>query len=89
MAKRGKRLWIKQALGTKRRYKGLGPHHKKAYRVEPLHKGALHRALGVPEHQTIPLELVRKAAKAPGKLGQQARLALTLRKMPHPTRHRY
>ena len=84
-----KKPWIKQALGVKRRHRGLGPHHKKASRVEALHKGALHRALGVPEHETIPLALVQRAAKAPGKLGRQARLALTLRKLPHSTRHRY
>jgi hypothetical protein len=43
-------------------------------------KGALHRALGVPEGEDIPLAKLTKAAKAKGKLGRQARLALTARK---------
>lgn len=42
-------------------------------------RGALHRQLGVPEGKKIPLTTLRKAAKAPGKLGRRARLALTLR----------
>jgi hypothetical protein len=41
-------------------------------------KGGLHRSLGVPEGQTIPPERIRAAAKRPGKVGAQARLALTL-----------
>lgn len=45
------------------------------------HRGALHRALGVPLGQRLPLSLVRRAARAPGKLGRRARLALTLRKL--------
>ena len=44
-------------------------------------KGALHRALGVPEGKTIPKSKVAAAAKAPGKLGKEARLAQTLGKM--------
>jgi hypothetical protein len=35
--------------------------------------------LGVPVGEKIPLTLLRKASKAVGKLGQRARLALTLR----------
>lgn len=42
-------------------------------------KGALHRALGVPEGQKIPDAKVAKAAKAGGKLGKEARLAQTLK----------
>ena len=45
------------------------------------HPGALHRALGVPQGQKIPVKRVRTAAKKGGKLGARARLALTLRKM--------
>jgi hypothetical protein len=41
--------------------------------------GTLHRELRVPLGQKLPLPLLRKASKAPGKLGRRARLALTLR----------
>lgn len=43
--------------------------------------GALHKELGVPEGKKIPKKMLDKAAKAPGKLGQRARLAETLGKM--------
>lgn len=43
--------------------------------------GALRKSLGVPEGQTIPAKKLSKAAKAPGKMGQRARLAQTLKKM--------
>ena len=43
--------------------------------------GALHKDLGVPEGKKIPAKKLAKAAKAPGKLGQRARLAETLKKM--------
>lgn len=43
--------------------------------------GALHKELGVPEGKPIPKAMLDKAAKAPGKLGQRARLAETLRSM--------
>lgn len=43
--------------------------------------GALRSALGVKEGKTIPAKKLAKAAKAPGKLGQRARLAETLKKM--------
>jgi hypothetical protein len=41
--------------------------------------GALHKELGVPEGKKIPAKKLAKAAKAPGKLGQRARLAETLK----------
>lgn len=41
--------------------------------------GALHRQLGIPEGKPIPQKMLDKAAKAPGKLGQRARLAKTLK----------
>ena len=41
--------------------------------------GALRSALGVKEGKTIPAKKLAKAAKAPGKMGQRARLAQTLR----------
>lgn len=44
-------------------------------------KGALHRQLGIPEGETIPLSLLRDASKEPGLLGQRARFALNLRKV--------
>jgi hypothetical protein len=43
--------------------------------------GALHKALGVPQGEKIPVSKVQSAAKKGGKLGQRARLAMTLRKM--------
>lgn len=44
-------------------------------------KGALRKTLGAKKGQNIPLSKVKKAAKAKGKLGKRARLALTLRKL--------
>lgn len=41
--------------------------------------GALRKSLGVKEGATIPAKKLAKAAKAPGKLGQRARLAQTLK----------
>jgi hypothetical protein len=43
--------------------------------------GVLHKELGIPEGKKIPKKTLEKAAKAPGKLGQRARLAKTLGKM--------
>ena len=42
---------------------------------------ALRSALGVKEGKTIPAKKLAKAAKAPGKMGQRARLAQTLKKL--------
>jgi hypothetical protein len=42
------------------------------------HPGALHKELGIPAGQKIPQKTLEKAAQAPGKLGQRARLAETL-----------
>jgi len=44
-----------------------------------LKKGALHRQLGVPEDEKIPVSMMEEAAKAGGKLGQRARFAMTMR----------
>lgn len=44
-------------------------------------KGALRKQLGVKEGETIPVAKLRAAAKKGGKLGQRARLAITLRKL--------
>ena len=43
--------------------------------------GALRKALGVKKGEKIPAEKLAKAAKAPGKMGQRARLAQLLKKM--------
>lgn len=41
--------------------------------------GALRKSLGVKSSEKIPAGKLAKAAKAPGKLGQRARLAQTLK----------
>ena len=41
--------------------------------------GALHKQLGVPAGKKIPAGKLAAAAKKPGKLGQRARLAQTLK----------
>jgi hypothetical protein len=43
--------------------------------------GALRESLGVKKGETIPAKKLAKAAKAPGKMGQRARLAQTLKGM--------
>ena len=43
--------------------------------------GALKKSLGVKGDKPIPASKLAKAAKAPGKMGQRARLAQTLKKM--------
>ena len=43
--------------------------------------GALRAQLGAKKGEPIPAKKLAKAAKAPGKLGQRARLAQTLKKM--------
>ena len=45
------------------------------------HPGALRKKLGVKEGKTIPAKKLAAAAKKPGKLGQRARLAETLKGM--------
>ena len=55
--------------------------HGKWIQAAIQHPGALHRQLGVPQGQKIPAKKLAKAVKAPGKLGQRARLAETLRGM--------
>jgi hypothetical protein len=41
--------------------------------------GSLHKALKVPAGKTIPAGKLAAAAKKPGKIGQRARLAQTLK----------
>jgi hypothetical protein len=43
--------------------------------------GQLHKDLGVPEGKKIPESKLRAAAKKSGKVGQRARLAITLKGM--------
>ena len=49
--------------------------------IHPGKKGALKKALDVPAGQKIPAGKLAVAAKKGGKLGQRARLAMTLRKL--------
>jgi len=71
-----RKLWIKKALGTKRRRRGLRAtgytpklhrhhKHKKAVRVEAAHKGALHRYAGVSlDHKFTASDLVHLERRA-------------------------
>ena len=43
------------------------------------HPGALRKSLGVKPGEKIPAKKLAAAAKAPGKMGQRARLAQTLK----------
>jgi len=43
------------------------------------HPGALRKELGIKEGKTIPAKKLAAAAKKPGKLGQRARFAETLK----------
>lgn len=43
--------------------------------------GALHEDLGVPKGRKIPAKKLAAAASKPGKVGQRARLAKTLKKL--------
>ena len=49
--------------------------------IKPQNVGKLRSALGVKEGKTIPAKKLAAAAKKPGKMGQRARLAQTLKKM--------
>ena len=48
------------------------------------HRGALRRSLGISEDAKIPQKKLKDAEKCHGKIGREARLALTLEKM-HPS----
>ena len=48
--------------------------------AKTMHKGGLHESLGIPKGEKIPAAKVAAAAKRPGKVGQQARLAQTFAK---------
>ena len=49
--------------------------------IKEDNKGKLRKSLGVKKGEKIPAKKLAKAAKAPGKLGQRARLAETLKGM--------
>ena len=48
--------------------------------------GQLHKDLGIPEGDKIPLSTLKAAAKRKDKKGQRARLALTMRGFKHQSR---
>jgi|TARA_R100001530_G_scaffold117623_1_gene84758 hypothetical protein len=43
--------------------------------------GALRKTLGIKKGKTIPVSKLKTAAKKGGKIGQRARLAITLKKL--------
>ena len=49
--------------------------------IKPQNVGKLRESLGVKGDKPIPAKKLAAAAKAPGKMGQRARLAQTLKKM--------
>lgn len=49
--------------------------------IDPSKKGSLKKALGVKKDETIPADKLKSATKKKGKIGQKARLALTLKKL--------
>lgn len=53
---------------------------KKKWIQDAIQKpGSLRKSLGIKEGEKIPDKMLDKAAKAPGKMGQRARLAKTLK----------
>lgn len=54
---------------------------KKWIQKANIKKGGLHKSLDIPQGQKIPAKKVAAAAKRGGKVGKQARLAETFRKM--------
>ena len=61
----------------------MKPGNKKKLNIKKAIKkpGALRKSLGIKKGKTIPKSVLNKAAKAPGKLGQRARFAKTLKKL--------
>jgi len=61
----------------------MKPGKKKKLNIKKAIKkpGALRKSLGIKKGKTIPKSVLNKAAKAPGKLGQRARFAKTLKKL--------
>ena len=54
---------------------------KKWIKEATKNKGGLRRSLGTPEGKNIPEDMIRQAAKCGGRVGKQARLAQTLKRM--------
>jgi len=50
--------------------------------------GALRKSLGIKKGEKIPASKLKAAAKKKGKMGQQARLAITLKKLPRKVRNK-
>ena len=78
---RGKRLSrVKRRWGKSRtKARSTFKHSRRPKRwIQKLHvkKGALHRALGIPQGQKIPYRLKLWASKQPGHMGKMGRLAL-------------
>ena len=48
--------------------------------AKSISKGGLHRSLGIPEGEKIPVARIAAAAQKGGKIGKQARLAQTFAK---------
>lgn len=48
------------------------------------HVGALHQALGIPQSQDIPDAVLQKHAQGNSTMAHRVRLAMTLKKLPHP-----
>lgn len=60
--------------------KETGPGEGKNFIAKAIKKpGQLHKDLGVPQGQKIPAGKIAAAAKQPGKVGQRARFAQTLK----------
>lgn len=49
--------------------------------IPKSHKGKLHKALGVPESEKIPAKKLKTAEGRSGRVGKEARLAETLKKL--------
>lgn len=63
---------------------GIGRYAKGGWVKSAIKKpGALHRDLGIPQGKKIPQATLDAAAKKPGKVGQRARLAKTMRGFKH------
>lgn len=80
-AKMPKSVLRKDADVKTKLYKEGGMAGEKWIQGAVKHPGALRSKLHVKEGQTIPAKKLAKAAKAPGVLGKQARLAQTLKGM--------
>ncbi len=64
----------------------LAEKYKKGGKVKFIKKaikkpGSLRKSLGIKKGKTIPASKLKTAAKKPGKLGQRARFAITLKKL--------